>query len=57
MNSKLIEKIRDIQRQEGNSACFRTGKSQCPFENKCVWAEICLCSFVIPIIHKFEVYQ
>lgn len=42
MNPKLIEKIRDIQRQEGNSACFRIGKSQCAFERKCVWAEICL---------------
>ena len=42
MTQLLVQKIRDIQRQEGNSACFRTGKSQCPFEQKCVWAEVCL---------------
>jgi hypothetical protein len=55
MNERLINKIRDIQRQEGNSACFHTGKSQCTFEQKCCWASICLHDFEIPVIHLFNV--
>jgi hypothetical protein len=55
MNPKLIQKIRDIQRQEGNSVCFRIGKSQCPFAGKCVWALICLHDFEIPVVHLFNV--
>ena len=55
MNPETINKIRDLQRAEGNGPCFKTGQSFCKWQQECCWSEICLEEFKIKAIHKIEV--
>lgn len=57
MNKIIIEKIRQIQREEGNSPCFITGKSFCKWQQECIWSEICLSEFQVKAVHKFEIKE
>ena len=46
-----VDKIRDVQRAEGNQPCFRSGRPNCGYKSVCVWAEICYA----PRLHVFTV--
>lgn len=39
--AKKADVIRAIQKAEGNTACFATGKSSCP-ETRCCWRDDCM---------------
>jgi len=55
-NPVAIEKIRGIQRKEGNVDCFRTDKPFC-CEMNCCWREICLGEFKPKALVTFKVVK
>lgn len=49
----LVEKIRQLQKDEGSTPCFRSGVIFCPHMTQCCWGEVCDQA----VIHRIEVVR
>lgn len=59
MNHVLINKVRELQKQECCEPCFRSGKGYCEHSERCCWAEICLSEYspLVKAPHIFYVKE
>ena len=58
MNNPIaIQKIRQLQEQEGHRPCYRTDRVICPYIESCCWAEGCMNKVFIRPLFKFNVVE
>jgi len=56
MCQEAIQKIRWLQKAEGHHPCFKTGRVNCIYRNKCCWA--CFCKPDNPkAVHRFNIKE